>query len=74
MLIRKKFDGSRTKRTRRKRSKFLTPDLVLVAGQKMRFVASPDNPLSKAERLREEYAEMEDGHDAEREAVPAAHL
>jgi hypothetical protein len=38
---------------------------VLRAGQKVRFVASPDNPLSKAERLREEYAEIEDCPDAE---------
>ena len=65
MLMRKNSTGPRTKRTRRKRSKFLTPDLVLVAGQKIRHVASRDNPLSKAERLREEYSEMEDGDDAE---------
>jgi hypothetical protein len=65
MLTPKKSTGPRTKRTRRKRYKFLTPDLVLRAGQKVRFVASPDNPLSKAERLREEYAEIEDGDDAE---------
>ena len=65
MLTRKKSIGSRTKRTRRKPSKFLTPDLVLFAGQKIRHVASPDNPLSKAERLREQYADMGDGQDAE---------
>ena len=65
MLTRKKSTGPRTKRSRRKRAKFLTPDLVLRAGQKIRHVASPDNPLSKAERLRGEYAEMEEGHDAE---------
>ena len=65
MFTRKKSTGPRTKRPRRQRYKFLTPDLVLRAGQKVRFVASPDNPLSKAERLREEYAEIEDGDDAE---------
>jgi hypothetical protein len=65
MLTRKKSTGPRTKRPRRQRYKFLTPDLVLRAGQKVRFVASTDNPLNKAERLREEYAEIEVGQDAE---------
>jgi hypothetical protein len=37
---------------------------VLVAGQLLRHVSSPDNPLSEAERLRGEYAEMENGHQA----------
>jgi hypothetical protein len=65
MLTRKKKSvGPRTKRTRRKRSEFLTPDVVLCAGQKMRFVASPDNALSKAERLRGEYAQIEEGQHA----------
>ncbi len=65
MPIRKKTVGSRTRRPSRKRSKFITPDLVLSAGKLMRFVSSPDNPLSRAEHLRGEYAEMEDGHHAE---------
>jgi hypothetical protein len=64
MFMRKKSTRPRTKRTRRKQSKFLTPDLVLSAGRTMRFVASPDNPLSKAERLRGEYAEIADRDDA----------
>ena len=65
MLTRKKSIKSRSRRARRKRSKFITPDLVLVAGKLMRHVSSPDNPLSAAERLRGEYAQMEAGHDAE---------
>jgi len=65
MLTRKKSIKSRSRRARRKRSKFITPDLVLVAGKLMRHVSSPDNPLSAAERLRGEFAQMEDGHDAE---------
>jgi hypothetical protein len=64
MLPLKKPIGTRTRRTRRKRAKFVTPDLVLVAGKLLRFVASPDNPLSRAEHLRAEYAEMENGHPA----------
>jgi hypothetical protein len=66
MFTRKKKPiGPRTKRARSKRYQFLTPDLVLRAGQKVRFVASPDNPLSKAERLRAEYVEIAEGDDAE---------
>jgi hypothetical protein len=65
MLTRKKSVRSPTKRPGRKRSKFVTPDLVLSGGRLIRFVANPDNPLSQAERLREEYAEMEDRDDAE---------
>jgi hypothetical protein len=65
MLTRKKSIKSRTRRGSRKRAKFVTPDLVLFAGQQLRFVASPDNPLSEAERLRVEYAEIDDDHDAE---------
>jgi hypothetical protein len=65
MPMRKKSVGSRTRVARRKQPKFLTPDLVLSAGKLMRHVSSPDNPLSRAEHLRGEYAEMEDGHDAE---------
>jgi hypothetical protein len=65
MLTRKKSTGPRTKRTRRKQPKFITPDLVLFAGKLMRHVSNPDNPLSRAEHLRGEYAQMEDGHDAE---------
>ena len=61
MLTRKKSIQSRTRRARRQRSKFVTPDLVLSAGKLMRFVSSPDNPLSKAEHLRGEYAKMEAG-------------
>jgi hypothetical protein len=64
MLTRKKSIKSRTRHPSRKRSKFLTPDLVLSGGKLMRFVSSPDNPLSKAEHLRGEYAQME----ADREA------
>jgi len=64
MTRRKKSSGARTKRPRRKQSKFITPDLALVRGQLMRFVANPDNPLSRAERLRGEYAEMDDGDEA----------
>jgi hypothetical protein len=64
MLTHKKSIKSRSKRTRRKQSKFITPDLALVAGKLMRFVASPDDPLSEAERLRGKYAQMEDGHNA----------
>jgi hypothetical protein len=47
-----------------KASQIRYPDLVLVAGKLLRFVASPDNPLSRAEHLRAEYAEMENGHPA----------
>ncbi len=64
MLTRKKPIGSRTRLSRRK-PKFVNPDLVLFAGQKIRFVADQENALSKAERLRGEYAEIEDGHHAE---------
>jgi hypothetical protein len=64
MLTLKKPIRIRTRRARRKRDKFITPDLVLVAGKKIRFVACPDNPLSRAEHLRAEYAEIENGHQA----------
>jgi hypothetical protein len=64
MLIRKNSVGSRTKRRRRKRSKFITPELSLVAGKLMPFVANEDSPLTAAERLRGEYAAMADDHDA----------
>ena len=64
MLTRKKSIGTRTRRARRKQSKFLTPDLVLYAGQKFRFVAEQDNALSEAERLRGEYAEMKESQHA----------
>lgn len=64
MLTLKKPIGTRIRRARRKRTKFVTPDLVRVGGQKIRFVASPDNPLSRAEHLRAEYAELENGHPA----------
>ena len=64
MLTRKKSIGTRPNRPSRKRSKFLTPDLALFAGKLMRHVSSPDNPLSKAEHLRGEYAEMEDDRQA----------
>jgi hypothetical protein len=65
MLTRKKSIRSRTRLARRKQPKFVNPDLVLFAGQKFRFVAEQDNALSEAERLRGEYAEMEDDHHAE---------
>ena len=64
MLTLKKPIGTRIRRARRKRAKFVTPDLVRVNGQLLRHVASPDNPLSRAEHLRAEYAEMEKGHPA----------
>jgi hypothetical protein len=64
MLTLKKPIGTRTRRARRKRAKFVTPDLVLVAGKLLRFVTSPDNPLSRAEHLRAEYAGMENGYHA----------
>src|SRR4029077_17392429 len=60
MLTHKKSIGTRTRHPSRKRAKFLTPDLTLFAGKLMRHVASPDNPLSEAERLRGEYAEMKE--------------
>ena len=65
MWTHKKSLRSRTKRPRRKQSKFITPDLALVGGKLMPFVAGPDDPLSRAERLGEEYAAMQDDHDAE---------
>ena len=65
MLTRKKSIGTRPRRPSRKRAKFITPDLTLFAGKLMRHVASPDNPLSKAERLRREYAEMRERQHAE---------
>jgi hypothetical protein len=64
MWTHKKSLRLRTKRTRRKRSKFITPDLCLVAGKLMQFVANEDSPLSAAEHLRREYAELQDDHDA----------
>ena len=65
MLTRKKSIKSRTRLARRKQNKFLTPDLALFRGQKIRFVASPDDPLSEAERVRGEFAEMKERHNAE---------
>jgi hypothetical protein len=65
MLTRKKSIGTRTRRPSRKRSKFITPDLTLFAGKLMRHVASPDNALSEAERLRGDYAEMNERQHAE---------
>ena len=73
-MLNKKSIGSRTRRTRRKKQpKFVTPDLVLVAGQIIRFVAEEGNALSEAERLCGEYAEMEEDDQA-RAAIPAARL
>jgi len=60
----KKFFKSRTRRARRKRDKFVTPDLALVSGKLMRFVAGPDCPLIEAERLLREYAKLDKDHDA----------
>jgi hypothetical protein len=75
MLTHKKPLRPRTKRPGRKRSKFVTPDLVRSGGRLIRFVANPNNPLSKAERLRGEYAEMEERHDAEvRQFLQRAYL
>jgi len=65
MLTRKKSIKSRTSRARRKQTKFLTPDLALFRGQKLRFVAGPDDPLSEAERVRGEFAQMVADHHAE---------
>jgi hypothetical protein len=65
MLTRKKSIGTRPRRPSRKRAKFITPDLTLFAGKLMRHVASPDNALSEAERLRGEYAEMKERQHAE---------
>jgi hypothetical protein len=62
MLTLKKPIGTRIRRARRKRAKFVTPDLVRVGGQLVRHVSSPDNPLSRAEHLRGEYAEIKNGH------------
>jgi len=58
MLIRKKSRRPQTKRTRRKQSKFLSPDLSLDHGKLLTFVAGPDCPLAEAERVRGEYAEL----------------
>jgi len=65
MLTLKKPIGTRTRRARSKRAQFVTPNLVLFAGILTRHIASPDNPLSRAEHLRREYAEMENGHPAQ---------
>jgi hypothetical protein len=64
MWTRKKSIGSRAKRTRRKQSKFLTPDLALVAGKLMPFVAGPYDPLKEAERLGQEYTALANDYDA----------
>lgn len=64
MLTRKKSIKSRTRRARRQRSKFVTPDLVLSGGKLTRFVAGPDDPLREAERLRGEFAQLVADHDA----------
>ena len=58
MWMHKKSIRSRSKRTRRKQSKFITPNLSLVHGQLLHFVAGPDDPLSEAERVCGEFAEM----------------
>ena len=63
MLKRNKSIRKRTRRSRK--FKFLTPDLVLDGGQKFRFVANERNPLREAERVRAEYAEMDNGRPAE---------
>jgi hypothetical protein len=60
----KKSLRSRTKRTRRQRSKFITPDLALWHGQLLQVVAPEDSPLAAAERLAEEYAALADDDDA----------
>ena len=65
MLTRKKPIKSRTRRARGERSKFLTPDLALFRGQKLRFVAGPDDPLRQAERVRGGFAQMVARHHAE---------
>jgi hypothetical protein len=75
MWTRKKSIGSRTKRTRRKRSRFITPDLSVCHGQLLHFVANKDSPLSAAERLSEEYAAMADHHEAaERQFLQRAYF
>ena len=65
MLTRKQSIKSRTRLARRRQNKFLTPDLALFRGQKLRFVAGPDDPLREAERLRGEFAQLVADHDAE---------
>jgi hypothetical protein len=75
MLMQKNAIRSRTKRTRRKQSKFLTPDLALFQGKLLHFVAGPDDPLSEAERVRGEFAEMvEDQHAAVRQFLQRAYF
>jgi hypothetical protein len=64
MWTHKKPLRSRTKRIRRKRSRFITPDLSVCHGQLLHFVANKDSPLSAAERLGQEYAAMADDHEA----------
>jgi hypothetical protein len=65
MWTRNKSLKSRSRRARRKQSKFITPELALFNGQLLRFVANEDSPLSEAERLRAKYAVMDHGNDAE---------
>ena len=74
MWTRKKSPWSRTKRRRRKLSKFVTPDLALFQGKLLHFVAGPDDPLSEAERVCGEFAEMvEDQHAAVRQFLQRAY-
>jgi hypothetical protein len=60
----KKSLRSQTKRTRRKKSKYITPDLALWHGQLLQVIAPKDSPLAAAERLAEEYAAVADDEDA----------
>jgi hypothetical protein len=75
MPIGKNSIRSRTKRRRRKLSKILTPDLALSHGKLLHFVAGPDDPLSEAERVCGEFAEMvEDQHAAVRQFLQRAYF
>ena len=75
MWMHKKSIRSRTKRTRRKLSKFVTPDLALFQGKLLHFVAGPDDPLSEAERVCGEFAEMlEDYRAAVRQFLQRAYF
>jgi len=74
MLTRQQSIKSRTRRARRQRSKFLTPDLALFRGQILRFVANQDSSLREAQRVRGESAPDGGRPPCASEAVPAACL
>jgi hypothetical protein len=71
----KKSIRSRTKRTRGKLCKVITPELALFQGKLLHFVAGPDDPLSEAERVCGEFVEMvEDQHAAVRQFLQRAYF